>query len=277
MALLACLGALVLLLAAAPAALADYLSPQSGSPNANDIDTLYKITFAIGVLIFLLVEGILIYSLFKFRWRRGGPQPAQIRGNAPLEIGWTIGAASILVVLTVVTFIYLGDIKNPQASQPGGLQSAGGVEFAALNQPDPPGGRSLEIEVNGQQYLWRYEYPGREQLFSYYDMYVPVKTTVTLKLTSSDVVHSWWIPKLGGKADATPGHTNETWFRIDQPGSYNGVCAELCGEGHADMRARVIALPVEEYEAWAARTRQDIRRSQTLLALSRKVRGETGQ
>ena len=225
MALLACLGALVLLLAAAPAALADYLSPQSGSPNANDIDTLYKITFAIGVLIFLLVEGILIYSLFKFRWRRGGPQPAQIRGNAPLEIGWTIGAASILVVLTVVTFIYLGDIKNPQASQPGGLQSAGGVEFAALNQPDPPGGRSLEIEVNGQQYLWRYEYAGRAQLFSYYDMYVPVKTTVTLKLTSSDVVHSWWIPKLGGKADATPGHTNEKWLRIDQPGSYNGVCA----------------------------------------------------
>ena len=90
--------------------------------------------------------------------------------------------------------------------------------------------------MNGQQYLWRYDYPGGRGL-SYYELVVPTNTTVTLNITSSDVHHSWWIPKLGGKADAMPGHTNETWFKITKAGTYEGQCAELCGEGHADMRA----------------------------------------
>ena len=93
---------------------------EGGSPNAEKIKTLYLIAFALGILIFLLVEGILIYSLVKFRWRRDGEPPAQIRGNTRLEIGWTLGAASILVVLTVVTFIFLRGIKNPAGSKPGG-------------------------------------------------------------------------------------------------------------------------------------------------------------
>ena len=92
--------------------------------------------------------------------------------------------------------------------------------------------------MNGQQYLWRYDYPGGD-VFSYYRMVVPTNTTVVLKITSSDVIHSWWIPKLGGKADATPGHTNETWFKISKAGIYEGQCAELCGSNHADMRAEV--------------------------------------
>jgi cytochrome c oxidase subunit 2 len=103
---------------------------------------------------------------------------------------------------------------------------------------------------------------------------VPVGITVVLKITSSDVAHSWWIPELGGKADAIPGHTNDTWFRIDKPGEYVGECAELCGENHADMRARVIALPGDEFAAWQARQSADIRKSQALLSLQRKVRGE---
>ena len=90
--------------------------------------------------------------------------------------------------------------------------------------------------MNGQQYLWRYDYPGGAT--SYYEMVVPTNTTVVLKITSSDVQHSWWIPKLGGKADAVPGHTNETWFKISKEGIYKGQCAELCGSGHADMRGR---------------------------------------
>jgi len=267
------------LLLAAPSAVADILSPESGgSPNADDVDTLYKLVFAIGVLIFLGVEGTLVWVLVKSRRRRGMPEPAQVRGNTPLEIGWTVGAASILVVLTVVTFVLLGDIKNPQASQPGGLRSAAGLEFAAVDQPNPPRDRpTLEIGVNGQQYVWRYDYPGREPLFSYHDLFVPLNTTVILKITSSDVAHSWWIPKLGGKADAVPGHTNETWFRVDgaKRRSFWGKCAELCGDNHADMNARVIALPPAEFEAWATRQRLDIKRSQALLSLSRRIRGET--
>src|SRR4051794_5432145 len=117
--LIALAAACLLLLAAAPAALGDALTPESGgSPNANDIDTLYKITLYVAIVIFLIVEGTLIWSIVRFRARRGGPEPDQIRGNTPLELGWTVGAALILVVLTVVTFIYLGGSKNPAA--PGG-------------------------------------------------------------------------------------------------------------------------------------------------------------
>jgi cytochrome c oxidase subunit II len=287
------------LLGAQPA-LAGVLAPEhgGGSPNADNIHTLYLVAFGLGVLIFLLVEGILIYSLVKFRWRRGGDPPAQIRGNTRLELGWTIGAALILVVLTVVTFIFLPSIKNPAGSKPGGLvaelrQSGGGdagspparsgpaggkLELASLNQSEPPGPANthLNIKVNGQQFLWRYNYPGKDGVFSYVDMYVPIDTTVTLDITASDVDHSWWIPELGGKADAIPSYTNHTWFRVSEPGTYEGQCAELCGEGHADMIARVIAVTPDEYKAWLAKQAADIKESQALLALARKTRGEAG-
>ena len=109
-----------------------------------------------------------------------------------------------------------------------------------------------------------------DRVYAYTDMVVPTNTTVTLKIYSSDVIHSWWIPQLGGKADATPGHTNETWFKISKPGIYKGQCAELCGYNHADMRARVIALPVDQYETWVDRQRKDILASQAALAAARK-------
>lgn len=274
-------AALLALLIAAPSALAGAVFPESGgSPNADDISTLYEITLYIAIVIFIGVEGTLVWSLVKYRARRGGPPAEQIHGNTPLELGWTIGAGVIVVILAAVTFVYLDDIKNPPASDPNGLQAAAGVQFAAINQPEPPGGNGLKIRVNGQQYLWRYDYPGagpneEGQLFSYHKMVVPVNTTVVLEITSQDVAHSWWIPELGGKADALPGHTNETWFKISEPGLYEGQCAELCGDNHADMRAVVEALPVDEYEAWAAAQRQDIREAQTELAAQRQRREET--
>src|SRR5918999_746833 len=151
-------AALLAILIAAPSAFADALTPESGgSQNANDIDTLYKITFYIGIVIFLLVWGTLLWALLRHRGRRGG-RADQIRGNTPLEIGWTLGAASILVVLTVVTFLYLDDIENPPPSGPNGL-SAASSQFATIDQPEPPrdGRPVLHIRVNGQQYLWRYD------------------------------------------------------------------------------------------------------------------------
>jgi cytochrome c oxidase subunit II len=270
------LGALALLLIAAPAAFGNALAPEhaGGSRNADDIHTLYVIALAIGAVIFCLVEGVLVTSLIRFRKRRGGPPPAQIRGNTPLEVGWTIGAAAVLVILAAVTFAYLADITDPETSASGVAKGEAGVQLASLNQPAVPGGHALQIQVNGQQYLWRYDYPGKDQVFSYYDMYVPVGTTVTLKINSSDVAHSWWIPKLGGKADAIPGHTNNTWFRVNKAGIYTGQCAELCGEGHADMRARVIALPPDQFNAWMARQAADIKDSQAKLSLARRIRGQ---
>jgi cytochrome c oxidase subunit 2 len=274
-------AAVLAVLIAAPSAFADALTPESGgSQNADDIDTLYKLTFYIGIVIFLLVWGTLIWSLVRHRARRGG-RADQIRGNTPLEIGWTVGAASILVILTVVTFLYLDDIENPPPSGPNGLR-ASSAQFATIDQPDPPtsGGPILRIRVNGQQYLWRYDYPGEEQLFNYQEMFVPTDTTVVLEIEASDVIHSWWIPKLGPKMDAVPGHVNETWFKIpaDHAGTtFDGQCAELCGPNHADMRAQVTALTPDQFEAWAERKRRDIQAAGELLAESRKQReGDEG-
>src|ERR687897_1195976 len=266
-------AALIAILIAAPAAFADAFTPESGgSQNADDIDTLYKITLYIGIVIFLLVWGTLIWSLVKYRARRDGVAQ-QIRGNTPLEIGWTVGAASILVILTVVTFLYLDDIENPPASGPNGL-SASQAQFASVDQPDPPksGGPILRIRVNGQQYIWRYDYPGEGQLFSYEEMVVPTDTTVVLELEASDVIHSWWIPKFGPKADAVPGYVNETWFKVADEGVYRGQCAELCGSGHADMRAKVVAVSPDEYEQWAQDKREEIKEAGEELAEQREQR-----
>jgi cytochrome c oxidase subunit 2 len=110
---------------------------------------------------------------------------------------------------------------------------------------------------------------------------VPVDTTVVLEASASDVIHSWWIPKLGGKVDGVPGHVNETWFKIpaDQAGATpSGQCAELCGAGHADMRAQVRAATPEEFESWAEDQRAAIRRADEDLAARRGRReGEAGR
>ena len=194
-------GALLL----APVASADLWSPESGgSSNADDIDTLYKFVFAVAIVVFVGVEGVLLYSVFKFKAKKGRVA-AQIRGNTRLEIGWTVGAALILVVLAVLTFVKLDDIRNPPDSSPNGLQ------LADTSRRLPPNGKSLNICVNGQQYIWRFTYSDNckaganlGEPFSYEEMVVPVDTTVTLDINAQDVAHSWWIPKLGGKFDADP-------------------------------------------------------------------------
>jgi cytochrome c oxidase subunit II len=254
LALATTLAALAGLLVLAPAALADLATPESGgSPNANDIDTLFKITLAIAIVIFLGVTGTLVYSLVRFRAKKGRVA-AQIHGNTNLEIGWTVGAALILVVLAVVTFAMLPGIKDPARSGPGGLALASGTQFAATDIPSPPGGKALRILVQGRQFIWRYTYPNGA--YSYEQMVVPQDTTVVLDITSTDVAHSWWIPKFGGKFDAIPGSHNYTWFKAIKLGSFQGQCAELCGRGHADMYARVKVVPVPEYQAWVERQKK---------------------
>ena len=257
-------AATALLLVFAASAFAGAFTPESGgSPNADKLDTLYKIVLYAAIVVFVGVEGTLLYSVLRFRARRRAV-PAQIRGNTTLEVGWTVGAALILVVLTAVTFAYLGGIRNPARSGAHGLPSANGVTYASLDQPAPPGGRQLKIKVNGQQFVWRYTYPNKA--FAYETMIVPVDTTVTLDIESQDVDHSWWIPQLGPKFDAIPGYVNHTWFKV--PASkipkgktsvtFRGQCTELCGYGHANMVAHVRAVPVDRYEQWLASQKQSI-------------------
>ena len=159
----------------------------------------------------------------------------------------------------------LGDIRNPPNSDADGYNGPGTepVRFASAEDRQPPNGRALRIRVNGQQYLWRYTYADGDNnqlnnVFAYTQMVVPTKTTVTLEIVAQDVIHSWWIPQLGGKFDAVPGHTNYTWFKIDKPGVYRGQCAELCGRNHANMVASVRAVEPAEYEAWLAAKRRAI-------------------
>jgi cytochrome c oxidase subunit II len=261
------------LLVAAPAASAGLIMPEGGgSPNADDISTLYLLILVMAIVIFLGVEGVLIWSLFRFRARRGRVA-AQIHGNTRLEIGWTIGAAVILVFLTVVTFIKLGAIKNPPASDidARGNPVSGEVLFAQADRPSPPGdSASMNIRVDGQQYVWRFQYPGPKEVFAYEEMVVPVGMTVTLDITSDDVAHSWWIPRLGGKFDAIPGYTNKTWFKALEPGVYRGQCAELCGRNHADMYAQVRAVPFREYRRWYDQQAADITTARDEAARQRR-------
>ncbi|MGI8728755.1 MAG: cytochrome c oxidase subunit II [Solirubrobacteraceae bacterium] len=252
-------------LALAAGASADLLTPESGgSSNANDIDTLYKIILGGAVVVFAGVEGALIYALVKFRAQKNAV-PAQIRGNTRLEIGWTLGAAGALIVLAAVTFAMLGGIRTPPNSAADGFKTpvADNVRNASAFQPRPPNGRSLNIKVNGQRYVWRYTYPDDDDMilnnvFSYVEMVVPTKTTITLDIEAQDVAHSWWIPALGGKFDAVPGHTNYTWFQIDEPGVYRGQCAELCGRNHADMVAQVRAVEPAEFKTWLETKKREI-------------------
>jgi cytochrome c oxidase subunit 2 len=272
--------ALVGLLLLSGVASADLLTPQSGgSPNADSIDTLYKLVFALGVIIFVGVEGVLIYTLIKYRARKGAVA-AQIHGNTQLEIGWTVGAAVILVFIAIFTFATLPSIRNPPNSDASAQNVAGITGGVAVAQTDklPPNGRSLKIDVNGQQYVWRYTYTDGDgnplnDVFSYEQMVVPVGVTVTLSIRAQDVAHSWWIPELGGKFDAIPKHVNYTWFKIpaDKAGTtFRGQCAELCGRGHANMIATVKAVTPSEFEAWLEAKKTQIKASNDAAAAQRK-------
>jgi len=270
-------AAMVALLACAAGASADFATPESGgSPQAASIDTLYKIVLAVGVVVFVGVEGVLVYSLVKFRARKGAV-PQQIRGNTRLEVGWTLGTAAVLVILSIVTFVMLDDIRSPPNSDPDGYPTdvVENVQNASAFQPRPPNGRALNIKVNGQRYAWRYTYPDKDDnllnnAFNYEELVVPTKTTVTLDLEAQDVAHSWWIPALGGKADAVPGHTNFVWFKVHEPGVFRGQCAELCGRNHADMVATVRAVSPEAFKVWLENKRKEIDAANTAAAKRRK-------
>jgi cytochrome c oxidase subunit 2 len=280
--ILTLLAALAAPLLAAPAAHAGLLFPESGgSPNADSIHTLYVMVFVLGLFIFVGVEGTLLYCLFRFKARRGRTA-AQIHGNTKLEIGWTVGAFLILLFITAFTFIKLPAIKNPKPS----LVDASGnpvaqvenAKYASTDQKAPPG-QSMRIAVNGQQYVWRYAYPGSDNLLVYTDMVVPVGVTVLLDITSDDVAHSWWIPKLGGKMDAVPGYTNKTWFQIppDQIKQgqtqvvYDGQCAELCGRNHANMYGRVIGMRMADYKRWYVDKVRQLKAAKAAAAAQQKA------
>jgi cytochrome c oxidase subunit 2 len=251
---LALSGALGASLWLAPGALANFITPKAGgSPNADQIHSLYMILLYISAVVFAVVEGTLLYSVWRFRSKKN-KVAAQIHGNTRLEISWTLAAALILVVLAVVTFVKLPGIIDAPNSGPRGL-----VLSASLTQPKPPNGRKLTICVQGRQFIWRFVYGNgclqnyftNKLPYSYTTMYAPAHTTIILAIQSTDVIHSWWVPALGGKVDAVPGYTTYTWFKAEHANViYRGQCAQLCGVNHAAMIDFVHVLTPAAYRRW---------------------------
>lgn len=225
------LPALAVALAAAAAASAANggFSPQHPhSPNAHHITTAYWVIFAFTSAIFLIVEGALVVFLVKYRarGRTRDTEGVQVHGNTRLELIWTVLPVVILAIIATVVFIELPKISGAPASA----------------------ASKLEITVEGHQFYWLFEYPNGARSIN--ELHVPAGQDVELKVLSADVLHSWWIPQLGGKIQAIPGRTNHTWFRAGRIGTYYGQCAELCGLYHEAMRATVVATSQADYRSF---------------------------
>jgi cytochrome c oxidase subunit II len=207
--------------------------PDPSSPNAGRIRDVYLLVLGVTAVIFVLVEAALIFFVVRFR---GGGRPRevegpQIIGHRNLELIWTVIPVLILVVIAGFVFY-----KLP------GIQDAPEAEAAA----------GLTVKVEGRQFYWRFVYPNGAVTVN--ELQVPVGRVVELDVTAPehDVIHSWWIPKLGGKIDAIPGKTNHTWFKAEAAEVYKGQCAEYCGAQHALMLASVRAVPAQEFVRWVS-------------------------
>jgi cytochrome c oxidase subunit II len=204
------------------------------SSNAQGIDTAYWVIFGLTTGIFLLVEIALVVFIIRFRsrGRARNVEGPQIRGHTRLELAWTAVPVVILAAIAAFVLYELPGIKD--------VPTAGAA------------GSQIEISVEGRQFYWQFTYPNGVVAID--RMRVPVGRPVRLEVTSpvNDVIHSWWVPALGGKIDAIPGHPNHTWFEARKPGTWHGQCAEFCGIQHAAMRATVQAVPAQQFDSWLA-------------------------
>jgi cytochrome c oxidase subunit 2 len=230
------LGALVL--AGSAAAGTGGFGPQTPhSPNARAISHDYWLIFAFTGAVFVIVEGVLVAFIVKYR-SRGRPREvegSQVHGHNRLELLWTLIPVVILAV--IAGFIFAT------------LQSADNAAPASSTRP-------LQVKVIGHQFYWEFRYPGNRYAFN--EMHVPVNAIVDLNISSPDVIHSWWIPELGGKTDAIPGHPNHAWFQAESAGTFIGQCAEFCGLYHARMTQSVTAESAAQYAQWLATTQKNL-------------------
>ena len=197
---------------------------------AREILHVYGIITWISLGIAALVVVALAWVLLRFRERPGAGLPPQVRGHALLEISWTVAPAVILLIIAIPT-----------------------IEVVFRTQGAPPRG-ALEVTVRGRQWWWEFYYP-EYQLTTANELHVPVGRPAVLTLEGPDVIHSFWVPKLGGKRDVVPGRLNRLTFTPDTPGEYLGQCAEFCGTAHANMGLRVIADAADAFERWVATER----------------------
>ena len=233
------------------------------SPNADDLNTLYWVLLAIAGILVVAINLALVAVVVRFRAARGR-EPRRLKTRRPPQLA--AGAPSRCSALPSSSpgSSSPSNASEVEASGPEGLQAAANTHRAAqvsLPVGDEPA--PLTIEAAGQQWIWRYEYP--DGTFSYYELVVPVDTAVVVKLDSTDVVHRWWVPGLGGKFDAVPGETNSTWFKADEEGVYDGQSYAFSGPAYAVMRTRVRVVSVTEYQAWLEEQAAGIQEAQAFV------------
>jgi cytochrome c oxidase subunit 2 len=204
--------------------------PVAASGEAKDIDTLWDVLIIASVPVFVLVQTVVLYSVWKFRMRPGeelvdGPP---IHGKTRLEIVWTAIPAILLVGLCSYAYIVLHDIENAAAKA------------------------TMNVRVVGEQFTWTFHYPGEsggKELVTN-ELYLPVDTEVKFTVQSKDVIHDFWVPAFREKIDAVPGINTTYSVRTTRVGDYAVVCAELCGLGHSAMRQTAHVLPKAEFDSW---------------------------
>ena len=194
-------------------------------PVAQSQATIFYIIMYAGMVVFALVMGLLIWATIRYRRRYTDRDPEQIHGNHALEIAWTVVPALILIAVAVPTINAL---------------------FETSVSPDPD---ALTVKATGNQ--WWFEFEIEELgVVTANELHIPVGEVINLQLEAKDVIHSFWVPKLAGKVDMIPNNTNTMWMQADEEGVFLGQCAEFCGESHAFMRFRVVAVSREDFDAW---------------------------
>ncbi len=244
------------------------LLPMAASNDAGEVDELFNFMMTIATGLFLLVEGVLIYCLIKFRRRKGdttdGPP---VEGNVPLEIVWTAIPTVIVFILAIYSFeIYnrMGGLDPMVAGDPGPNLAHAHHHHSELVALDPkqqnialglgvsPGSEQgvdpLEVKVNGIQYAWIFTYPESGVISG--EIHVPVNRPVKLAMTGGDVIHAFWLPEFRIKQDVIPGRETNLVFTPNQVGEYPVICAELCGAYHGGMKTRLYVETEEDYQQW---------------------------
>jgi cytochrome c oxidase subunit 2 len=284
-------AALTLLAVAAPVE-ASVLGPRAAhSPNADAIRTTYWVLLVIAVLLVVAVNVALFTAVARFRDQRGR-EPSRFTAGR----GVFARAAAPLVLIVAGIFVFgvvkTSDVRDVQISSTLSSQASTALTAqvgianlppsAALQSQDTSGEQPvtsaggpstapLEINAVGQLWLWRFEYPNVAtpgppfDAFSYNELVVPVGTTVVLDVTSTDVIHRWFVPALGGQVDAVPGQVSQTWFRADQIGTYPGQSTSFSGSAYSAMRIWVKVVSPEAYTRFLDRKRAQIKASQGLI------------
>ncbi|MGH2984722.1 MAG: cytochrome c oxidase subunit II [Solirubrobacterales bacterium] len=233
------------------------------SPNADDLNTLYWVLLVLAGILVVAINVALVAVVVRFRAARGR-EPRRLKTRRPPQLAAGAAFAVLAAALLVAGIVSTENASDVEASGSEGLQAA--ANTTAQRQISLPSGDApapLAIEATGQQWIWRYEYP--DGTFSYYELVVPIDTAVVVKLDSTDVVHRWWVPGLGGKFDAVPGEENSTWFKADEEGVYDGQSYAFSGPAYAVMRTRVRVVSVTTYEAWLEKQAAGILEAQAFV------------